>query len=197
MTAATPPRDAPADEHLSWIGEADRIDRALYLAVARTETPLLDGVMRRLSAAADYSRISLASGAVLSVAGGARGRRAAVSGLAALAVAATVVNVLLKPIGRRPRPDRVAADVADARQVRMPMSRSFPSGHAASAVAFASGAGRVMPSASVPLHLVAALVSYSRVHTGVHYPGDVVAGALLGAVSADVTARAQGAFFGA
>ena len=36
--------------------------------------------------------------------------------------------------------------------------------------------------------MLAALVAYSRVHTGVHYPGDVLAGALLGAMIADITA---------
>jgi len=40
----------------------------------------------------------------------------------------------------------------------------------------------------VPLHSLAALVGYSRVHTGVHYPGDVVAGALMGAMIAEATA---------
>jgi membrane-associated phospholipid phosphatase len=34
----------------------------------------------------------------------------------------------------------------------------------------------------VPLHLAAALVGYARVHTGVHYPSDVAAGAVLGAL---------------
>jgi undecaprenyl-diphosphatase len=41
---------------------------------------------------------------------------------------------------------------------------------------------------SLPLHSLAAVVGYSRVHTGVHYPGDVVAGALIGAVVADIAA---------
>ena len=53
-------------------------------------------------------------------------------------------------------------------------------------MAFASGAGRELPVVSVPLHLLAALVGYSRVHTGVRYPGDVVAGAVLRAVIADL-----------
>jgi undecaprenyl-diphosphatase len=70
----------------------------------------------------------------------------------------------------------------------MPRSPSFPSGHAASAVAFASGAGRVSRAASLPLHALAALVGYSRVHTGVHYPSDVMVGALTGAAIADLTA---------
>jgi undecaprenyl-diphosphatase len=37
-----------------------------------------------------------------------------------------------------------------------------------------------MPHAAVPLRALAALVAYSRVHTGVHYPGDVTIGALIG-----------------
>ena len=75
----------------------------------------------------------------------------------------------------------------------MPTSRSFPSGHTAAAVAFAGGVGERAPVAGVPLHVLAALVAYSRVHTGVHYPGDVLAGALLGAMIADVTAGVLGA----
>ena len=70
----------------------------------------------------------------------------------------------------------------------MPASSSFPSGHSAAAFAFATGVGRTLPPAGVPLRALAALVAYSRVHTGVHYPGDVVAAALLGAAIAQVVA---------
>ena len=145
--------------------------------------------MRRLSHAANYSRLSIAAGAVLALTGGARGRRAAATGLAAVAATSAVVNLLVKPIGRRRRPDRDAEDVPLPRQVPMPTSRSFPSGHTAGAIAFASGVGATMPLTSVPLHGLATLVAYSRVHTGVHYPGDVLAGALIGAVIADATAN--------
>ena len=72
----------------------------------------------------------------------------------------------------------------------MPASASFPSGHAASAFAFATGVGHVLPAVGVPLRALAALVAYSRVHTGVHYPGDVVAGALVGSGLAQLTTRA-------
>jgi membrane-associated phospholipid phosphatase len=186
---ATPP-DPPTSPSggSSWLAELDRIDRALYAAVAGTHTPRLDVAMRRLSSAADYSRLSLVASVILSAAYGRRGRRAAASGLVSLVATSTVVNAVVKLIGRRRRPDRAAADVPVARQVPMPSSRSFPSGHTAAAVAFASGVGRVMPVAALPLHVLAAMVGYSRVHTGVHYPGDVLAGAVLGAMIADVSA---------
>jgi membrane-associated phospholipid phosphatase len=71
----------------------------------------------------------------------------------------------------------------------MPRSSSFPSGHAASAFAFATGAGNAQPVLSSPLRAVATLVGYSRVHTGVHYPADVLAGAFIGASAAELAGR--------
>lgn len=172
------------------LAEAERIDDAVYGAIAATPTPLLDGTMRRLSRAADHSKLSIAASAVMATAGGSSGRRAARSGLASVAVTSGFVNLIVKPLSGRRRPDRAAEGVPSARQVAMPHSRSFPSGHTAAAVAFASAAGQVLPAAGIPLHCLAALVGYSRVHTGVHYPSDVLAGALIGAVIADLTSAA-------
>lgn len=171
----------------TWLSEADRIDRAVYDAIAQTRTPRMDGAMRRISTAANYSRLSMAGAAVLAVTGGARGRRAAVSGLVSVAATSAIVNLVIKPLGRRRRPDRTNTGIEASREVPMPGSRSFPSGHAAAAVAFARGVGRELPQVRLPLETLAALVGYSRVHTGVHYPGDVLAGALLGAAIADVS----------
>jgi undecaprenyl-diphosphatase len=64
---------------------------------------------------------------------------------------------------------------------RVPGSTSFPSGHAASAFAFAVGCGLEVPALSLPLGSLATAVAYSRVRTRVHYPADVVAGVALGA----------------
>jgi len=172
------------------LGELDRLDVAVYTAIARTPTPKLDNAMRRLSQAADYSKLNLLNAALLASTGGRTGRRAARAGLASIGVTSAVVNALLKPLARRRRPDRHGLAVPDARHVTMPRSRSLPSGHAAAAFAFATGAGRTMPLAGAPLQLFAAAVAYSRVHTGVHYPGDVLAGALVGATLGQATAYA-------
>ena len=71
----------------------------------------------------------------------------------------------------------------------MPTSTSFPSGHSASAAAFAVAVGDVLPGLRLPLRAAAAVVGFSRVYTGVHYPGDVVVGAAVGAALGRLTSR--------
>lgn len=157
--------------------------------MARTRTARIDVPLRRLSRAADHSKLWLAIAALDAAANGPAGRRAAVGGLASIGVSSLVVNGVIKPLARRPRPDRAADRVPRVRHVPMPTTGSLPSGHAASAFAFAAGAGRRRPRAHRGLHVTAALVAYSRVHVGVHFPGDVVFGALVGATLARVVAR--------
>jgi membrane-associated phospholipid phosphatase len=171
-----------------WWQEVDDLDVAGYAAIAATPTPMLDGVFRRLSRAADHWKLWLGTAAVLTVAGGRRGRRSAVNGVAAMAVSSAVVHLAVKPLGGRRRPDRARHHVPTARQVSMPTSTSFPSGHAASAAAFATGVATALPEAGAPLSAAAALVAYSRVHTGVHYPGDVIAGTVIGTTVAQLVA---------
>jgi membrane-associated phospholipid phosphatase len=174
----------------AWLSDAERVDAAVYAAVATTAPPALDRAMRRLASAADYSRLSLAAAGALAVTRGRRGRRAAALGLASVGVTSAVVNLAVKPLTRRRRPDRDLHGVPLIRHVPMPASRSFPSGHAAAAFAFATGVGHVLPREAAPLRTLAAAVGYSRVHTGVHFPGDVVLGALLGTALAQGTTHA-------
>ncbi|MFE3498636.1 phosphatase PAP2 family protein [Kitasatospora sp. NPDC059160] len=165
------------------------LDAALYAAVAATDTPALDSALRTLSAAADHSKINLSVAAALALVPG-RCRRAGLTGAAAVALASFTANVLGKQLVRRPRPDREAARVVLGRHVPMPASASFPSGHTASAFALATAVGTLLPATAAPLGLLAAAVGYSRVHTGVHYPGDVLAGALLGSTCAGIVLAA-------
>ena len=174
----------------TWFSELERIDAELYAAVADTDVPALDGAMHRLSEAANYSRLWLGIAGLIALAGGQAGRRAAIDGAVSIGVTSAVVNLLLKPLGRRRRPER---GPLLARHVRMPRSRSFPSGHAASAFAFAGGVAATQPQLGLPLRGLAALVAYSRVHTGVHFPGDVMVGALVGTAVAALARPSESA----
>jgi undecaprenyl-diphosphatase len=64
--------------------------------------------------------------------------------------------------------------------VHVPVSDSFPSGHAATSFACAALLAWLTPLPKVPLFVLAALIAFSRVYNGVHYPLDVVGGAALG-----------------
>lgn len=156
------------------------IDRAVYAAVADVPAPALDRAMRRLSKSADRSRLWLGIAAALALTGPA-GRRSATRGVLAIGVTSALVNFGVKSMSGRRRPDRSGAGVPGVRQVRMPTSSSFPSGHSASAFAFATAISRDSPWTALAIQFLAGSVAYSRVHTGVHYPGDTVAGALIGA----------------
>ena len=183
---STPSDPRHANERRGWTREIEALDVAVYAAIAATPTPTLDRVFTAVSRAADHSKLWIATAAGLALAGGRQGRSAAVDGLASIALTSTIVNAGVKPLGRRRRPDRATHQVPIARQVAMPFSTSFPSGHAASASAFATGVTHAWPTAGIPLHAAAAVVGYSRVHTGVHYPLDVIAGSVLGSALSPV-----------
>ncbi len=174
---------APWPRVAQSLRELDSLDQAAYHAVAATASPTLDTGLRWLSSVADHSKLWLVIAGVLALRAG-RSRRAALLGVASVGLASATVNIAGKRLLSRARPDRAGARVPPARLVPMPRSGSFPSGHAASAFAFAAAVGSELPPLSFPLHLLATGVAYSRVHTGVHYPADVVFGSLAGTAAA-------------
>lgn len=108
--------------------------------------------------------------------------RASVPVFAAIALAIVMTDVVIKPIVARARPfeGAVAVRVID----RRPLTYSFPSGHAAGSFAAAATLSQVWLPGRVVFLTLAALIAVSRIYVGVHYPLDVLGGALLGLASA-------------
>ncbi len=187
-------RVRPVTEVSGWTGRRQlrdlaALDEAISAAIAAQGPSSLDGPLRRLSKVASYSVLWLGVAAALAVFGGGPGRRAAARGLAAIAVTSALVNLGLKALHDRERPGGEGDSVPPSRRVRRPTSSSFPSGHSASGFAFATAVADGAPVLAVPLQVLATAVAYSRVHVGVHYPSDVVAGALVGSASGLTVAR--------
>ena len=89
----------------------------------------------------------------------------------ALSLALKNVFDLERPNVRYPEPDPL---------VTTPTDLSFPSGHAATSFAGAMLIARAAPRFAIPLYGLAVGIAFSRVYVGVHYPLDVVGGALVG-----------------
>jgi len=98
--------------------------------------------------------------------------------VAATALVANMVVTALKHAVSRERPPAVILDPKPLMEV--PTTSSFPSGHAATSFACALVLARFAPRLTIPLFVLAALIAFSRVYVGVHYPFDVLAGAALG-----------------
>lgn len=139
--------------------------------------PVLDWLMVALSVSGTHAAIWFVLGAVAAWRD-ASAARAFVRMAWGLALAALLVNSILKPAVDRERP--FVRDPGVHLVGPTPSGSSFPSGHAASAVAGAYGLVFVWPRRRALLWALAASISCSRVYLGVHYPTDVVVGALVG-----------------
>ena len=160
------------------LARLNAFDRRLFDRLTRQERRLADVSLLRLSNSANRSLLWLAIAGVIAILGGPRARRAALRGVVSIASTSILVNLPLKYLARRQRPATRRSD--RPLPISMPGSFSFPSGHSASAFAFATGVAMENPQLLLPILPLAAGVAYSRVHLRVHYPFDVLAGAAIG-----------------
>jgi len=93
-------------------------------------------------------------------------------------LAADALAGLVKMIVGEKRPNDTGA------LITIPHSHSFPSGHTATAFAGATMLSFFVPRGAPAFYVLAAAIAYSRLYVGVHYPLDVVGGAIIGAVTA-------------
>ncbi|HEY7594006.1 MAG TPA: phosphatase PAP2 family protein [Actinophytocola sp.] len=168
-----------------WYLRVGRVDARLVSRAGALPPSPADTFFRRLGRLADHSKLWLAIASLLAARKGAT-RRAGLRGVAAIAGASFSASFIGKRLFPRRRP---AAELLPVhrRMTRRPTSSSFPSGHSASAFAFATAVSMEHKGVGAVVYPLAAAVSYSRVHTGVHWPTDVAAGAAIGVGAAYAT----------
>ena len=141
----------------------------------------LTPVMTGITSLGNYGLVWIVIGVLLLIPK--RTRKTGFLSLLSLLCAHLLCNLVIKDYVMRVRPYEVLDGLTIL--IEEPADYSFPSGHAmtafaASVVIFKNRPRRV----GVPVLTLAVLISFSRLYVGVHYPSDVIAGALLGTLIA-------------
>jgi undecaprenyl-diphosphatase len=155
--------------------EIIRIDACAERALDRVRSPGLDGVVYRLSSAADHSLLWQLCGAATALARGGDTRFAARFAVA-MGAESLVTNGAIKLLFRRVRPAEYE-DIEFHHGLRRPITSSFPSGHATAAFCAATLLG-----GGSGWYALASGVAATRVYVRLHHASDVVAGACFGLV---------------
>lgn len=160
--------------HPALAALADLDQAALRTLRTRAHGPTSDAVMKTLGAIGEWGAVWVAAGASAAVVD--RPRRGRWLAAAAVAPAAIGINFTIKVAVGRKRPLLEEHPPL----ARAPTKLSFPSAHATSSLAAATALGRVAPQGRPALYALAAAICVSRPYLGMHYPSDVLAGAVLG-----------------
>lgn len=140
--------------------------------------PVADRVFYSASAVGDFGLVWVVFALLRALRGGRRNERAAVRAIVATGVESVLVNVALKSFFRRHRPPN---EIEHPLPLRVPLTSSFPSGHATAAFCGATLLCEKDPLAPV-YFASAAVIAASRVHVKMHHPSDAIGGAVIGTV---------------
>jgi membrane-associated phospholipid phosphatase len=157
------------------LSPTDLDTRLLTLARTRGHTPARERAVAAFSRTGEHAGCWLALGLAGAAANGTRPpRRSAWLRGTGVVASSYALNTGIKLVVRRPRPELPGLKPLTS----VVTGLSFPSAHATTSFAAARTYGSLAPAA--PLYAVAVLIALSRIYLGVHYPSDIVAGAVLG-----------------
>lgn len=157
-------------------------DEALLVAVSRLQRPVATRALRGVTHLGDAQSLTF-MGLVLLLVGTAYTRHLGLMLMMGSGLAALLAQVV-KRLSKRRRPN--AGILGFTALVQNPDAFSFPSGHTAASVALAVAWAGECSGLGLLASAFAALVGFSRVYLGVHYPLDVMAGATLGLIAGGV-----------
>jgi undecaprenyl-diphosphatase len=180
------PREMLREELLQRMKPFQALDARLFLAVNHLpHTPLLNSLMYGLTTVMNGGAGWILGLVLAAIFEKKRGLQALHRVVPPLWFATMTVEYPIKYYFRRRRP---FIDIVQAIAVgKKPGTFSFPSGHSAAAFAGAWLLRRQYPKLAPLWYAIAALVGFSRVYLGAHYPGDVLSGAITGTVIAEAT----------
>jgi undecaprenyl-diphosphatase len=155
------------------------LDRELFHAINHGwANPVLDAVYPWITRLQNLWPFLVVLAALLATKGGPRGRRCLLLIAVAVAISDPLAVRVVKPLVERERP---CVELSDVRLLASRKSSlSFPSAHAVNLFAAATVIAHHFRRIGILALGIAAFVSFSRVYIGVHYPGDILGGALLG-----------------
>ena len=155
-------------------------EQALVWIAQHVRNSLLDPVMSFYTKLGDAGLLFIILGLVMLLFKSTR--KAGFSALCAMVIGLIVVNFTIKPLMARERPWLVIEGFVNLVEEKDP--NSFPSGHTNAAFAFALALCMAAPRRWMKIAAVcaAALMGLSRLYVGVHFPSDVLVGALIGSL---------------
>lgn len=177
-----------------FLEAAGRLDFAAFQWLRTHHSPLLDVAMAGFSDVARGGVIWIALAVLIAFLYRSRWP-GVVHVVLAVVLAFAITDHVAKPLFNRSRPFESYSDSRVYGQ--RPTTRSFPSGHAASAIAGVCALVSLAPEARIIFWALAMAVAFSRVYLGVHYPADVLGGMILGlAIGAFVVGGTRWEFSG-